>query len=336
MSARRSAAEALFTLAALLTPTPAPADYIYCSEDFPAEQSIRLPKEISSDKPLIIPLNNSCEGPLSLRLLIEKSSRPAPLLIELTNSEGSTLNISVEALKKDSYQLETPYYHSTLTLDNYSCSGDYTPSSPFHFNGDMLLSLDILSAPSTPLSLCSGDKQIFTDHSAEVARFLSIPVAEISIASAGDATLSRMILAYDESEPAAITHTPETLSRHLDASTDKYEGYWALLDYSADDTLLRPGGEYEFAIIGNEKEGYEIIYVSGAEKNPGNWQFGCIKATLAPTHIPGTYRCGWKDADGRKIDDNATLIFDNQRLASVQFPSLTSQLRLHRILRPSR
>lgn len=120
---------------------------------------------------------------------------------------------------------------------------------------------------------------------------------------------------------------PYNLRAIVNESSDPLAGYWRMLDYALDDSLVRLGGDYRLAIVPDGNV-YRVIYISGAATNNGEWLPGAVKATMIPTAIPGTYHLDWKDSDGRSIDKEGAAQLEPANTLSLQFPALDSSVRL--------
>lgn len=124
--------------------------------------------------------------------------------------------------------------------------------------------------------------------------------------------------------------TEASIADYLAKSTDPLEGYWAYLDRSLDENLLRMGGDYTCALVRNA-EGYDLIYLTGAAINSEEWQPGMIKAQLMPTKFGGVYNLTWYDSQMKPLSKDITMQFENGALATISFPYQTSALRMHRV-----
>lgn len=122
---------------------------------------------------------------------------------------------------------------------------------------------------------------------------------------------------------------PDILDSYLSRTTDPYEGRWKMFDRNLDESVLRQGGEYTVAIIRTDT-GYDLHYLSGAEKNPQRWRPGRIKARLTDTGFHDTFDVLWIDASGKVIENAIKAQFDGEIL-SIQFPYQNSSIRLRKL-----
>lgn len=90
---------------------------------------------------------------------------------------------------------------------------------------------------------------------------------------------------------------PDVRASYFARSVDPVEGVWAVYDRSLDDTRLRMGGSYRLAIVA-DADGYQLIYLDGAVKNPDRWEAGATKGRLNRTSFKGVYDVIWLDGGG--------------------------------------
>ena len=171
---------------------------------------------------------------------------------------------------------------------------------------------------------------------------ISHKIADFDVAHMGYITHPAAQLQIERSQLLISTYPQATLMTewnsesivaHFNQSVDPLEGYWALLDRSLDDDLLRLGGNYTFALIRNGK-GYDLIYISGADINSGSWREGMLKARLTPTKFGGNYHITWWDSNMMPLSKDLIASVENNLLMTIQFPYQSSHIRLHRISHP--
>lgn len=118
---------------------------------------------------------------------------------------------------------------------------------------------------------------------------------------------------------------------YFQRSSDPIEGEWEIFDRMFDDDRLRLGGNYRFALV-NNGSGYEVVYLSGAEKNPERWQPGMTKAVLKNSSFRHIYDVVWYNAWGKTIDSQIKAQFTAPDMIDIQFPDHgNSSLRLRKI-----
>ena len=227
------------------------------------------------------------------------------LLLTLTSPQGQPVTLTLPATP-DRYRLGK---EAALTLI-------LTPAAPGH----------------THATLRGGRTQ---DHELWDCDTLPLPYTDISAIgfTAADIplTVTRAVLTTSPAQTASAEISPADIPALIARATDPYSGYWTLLDYTLEDSMLRPGGDYLLALIPAADGDYDIIYLDGATVNPGLWHEGRHKGHLTPTRLPGLYRALWIDAEGQSLESGATLQFTGTDIAILTLPTLRSSLRLHRV-----
>lgn len=122
---------------------------------------------------------------------------------------------------------------------------------------------------------------------------------------------------------------PELLATHLKESRDNMEGFWQILDRSLEETVLKPGGDYRFAMV-KSGDGYDLIYLSGAKVNAANWQPGMMKARLSPSGIKDIWEVCWTDAMFGDITTDVKAQLESSETLQIQFPYHDSVIRLQK------
>lgn len=125
-----------------------------------------------------------------------------------------------------------------------------------------------------------------------------------------------------------IYHDKEELRKYFERSSDEMEGEWGIFDRMLEDDYMRMGGEYRIALVKSES-GYDLIYLDGAVKNPGDWQSGMKKGRLLASPFENVYNVEWIDASG-EIIGGVKAQFESPMLRII-FPEHSSELRLRKI-----
>lgn len=123
---------------------------------------------------------------------------------------------------------------------------------------------------------------------------------------------------------------PDVLKSYLNHSDDPLEGTWRLFDRTLDENTLRLGGDYTLAIVANDKGGYDMIYLAGAEKNVKSWIPGTVKGEMVPTAFRNVYSLEWRDAEGNPIQSETKAEFQSPDMLNIQIPYLNSSFRLRK------
>lgn len=278
-----------------------------------------------------------------------KSERPGMRFI-MVNEVGDTLRIEVrstpvenpEMLARESFTISWRLNAGGVE-ESHAFVTEIADNSPFHNGSPAALSLQLNSLG------CSGTLRITegiagrntlwnsTDDISSLYQFLTGPsVTAIGLEAmpGGEIDVVRLAIAFDAEREDPLLIDPEEIETILKTTSDPYAGYWRLTDFSTDDSMLLPGGEYVCAMIPSGGGRYKLLYLSGAQRNAARWLPGMLKATLRPAGVPGAFRATWLDAEGRSLDNDCAVQMESTRLLTVQFPHLISTLRMHKIKKP--
>ncbi|MBR3100303.1 MAG: hypothetical protein IKH19_00950 [Muribaculaceae bacterium] len=148
------------------------------------------------------------------------------------------------------------------------------------------------------------------------------------VGPAGKTEIERMVTAFtvDHHVDVDTPWTIEALDSHFADSDDPLEGYWRYLDRDMEDRWLRLGGRYTLALVATS-DGYDIIYVDGAQTKRQQWVAGKLKGHLRKTSFVDNYDATWIDATMLPIDKDVYASFDNGTILTLHFPVYKSQLR---------
>lgn len=159
-----------------------------------------------------------------------------------------------------------------------------------------------------------------------MAGYLVGPGARVSI--------ERAVLTVENENQVPVTRTRwtrESLNEYFDATTDPVEGYWQYLDRDMQDEWLRIGGRYTLAVV-RADDGYDLIYMEGAQVGKSQWQAGMIKGHMTRTVFTGNYDLRWIDATMEPIDNDAYATIENGVILSLNFPIFKSQVRFAKVM----
>ncbi|MBQ9555796.1 MAG: hypothetical protein IJV05_06195 [Muribaculaceae bacterium] len=149
-------------------------------------------------------------------------------------------------------------------------------------------------------------------------------------------SIDRAVLTIDGSGQAAVTPstwTRQSLDQHLAQSTDPLEGYWNYLDRDMQDDWLRLGGRYTLATV-RTADGYDLIYIDGAQVMKSQWQTGMVKGHISRTIFGGNYDLTWTDATMEPIGgQDAYATIEGGSILTLYFPVYKSQVRFSRVIR---
>lgn len=134
----------------------------------------------------------------------------------------------------------------------------------------------------------------------------------------------------DKSIELTSSWTLQTLKEYFAKTTDVYEGFWTYLDRDNDVKKAKCGGRYTFALVKNAN-GYDIIYISGAETNSTKWKCGIIKGQLRNTIFNNHYDLFWHDAMFETISTDAHADIIDNVILSLQFPLYDTTIRFSKM-----
>lgn len=328
----------ILSLTILITPT-LHATYRYMGGPYPfTPLSDSTLLTLAPGSTALIPVPTVADGEIRLSALMAISSKGTSGFALATDSDTITLTL------RELPAADHIYDHDRLTLSIDSRSGTRVsppttlPATPDRYRLGKETALTLSLTPATPAltraTLIGGRTQtheLWTDT-------LRVPFTDIraigfTAGTGTPLTVTRATLSTPDPVENDSHIAPRQIEDLLARTTDPYAGYWTILDYTLEDTMLRPGGDYLLALIPAADGGYDIHYLEGAYVAPARWAPGTHKGHLTPTRLPGLYRAAWTDAEGHDLDATATLQFTGTDMATLTVPHLRSTLRLHR-LRP--
>ena len=140
-----------------------------------------------------------------------------------------------------------------------------------------------------------------------------------------------LTIGNEKQAEATATWTLEELDRYLENSSDPVEGYWKYLDRDMEDKWLRLGGRYTLAVV-QAGDGYDLIYVSGAQVMKQQWQPGMAKGHISKTAFTGNYDLVWTDATMEALGEDAYATVENGVILTLNFPVYKSQVRFAKVM----
>ena len=148
--------------------------------------------------------------------------------------------------------------------------------------------------------------------------------------------LERAVLTIENENQVTTTTlwNPDVLNEYLAASHDPIEGYWKYLDRDMEEKWLRIGGRYTLAVV-RADDGYDILYIDGAQVKKSMWQPCMKKGHITGTMFSGNYDLTWIDATMESIGEDAYATIENGVILTLNFPEYKSQVRFAKILNSS-
>lgn len=172
----------------------------------------------------------------------------------------------------------------------------------------------------------------------EKAMSSGVDVVHVGYAVGPGALISIERAVLTTSEPLSRSNnlhtswTREALDRHFAISKNPYEGYWTYLDRDMEDTWLKLGGRYTIALVETEN-GYDVIYIDGAQVKKSQWVTGMKKAEMNKTIFTDNFNGKWFDATLEAIDQDVYVTFESGVILSFKFPVYKSQVRFSKVLK---
>jgi hypothetical protein len=98
-----------------------------------------------------------------------------------------------------------------------------------------------------------------------------------------------------------------------------------------EDTWLKLGGRYTIALVENS-QGYDIIYVDGAQVKKSLWHTGMKKGEMRNTIFTDNFNASWIDATLEPINQDVYATFESGVILNIKFPVYKSQVRFSKVL----
>ena len=195
------------------------------------------------------------------------------------------------------------------------------------FTGDNLVSIE---CKDNHITVQLGEKRLIDVLSGSVAvseksstGVYAGPGAEVAI--------ERYILKQYSNpiEPVLTNWSRDRIDAYLKSSTDAFEGYWAYLDRDIDDSKVKLGGRYIVALIATD-DGYDILYIDGAQVLSDKWQTGYLKGQLKKTVFQDHYDLIWYDSSFKPFKVESSAVIENGSVMTLYFPLQKSQIRFYK------
>ena len=140
--------------------------------------------------------------------------------------------------------------------------------------------------------------------------------------------IERAVLTIDNDNQVATSTlwTVDALEEYLANSSDPIEGYWKYLDRDMEEKWLKLGGRYTLAVV-RADDGYDILYIDGAQVKKSQWQPCMLKGHIVKTIFSGNYDLYWIDATMEPISEDAYATIENGVILTLNFPIYKSQVR---------
>lgn len=178
-----------------------------------------------------------------------------------------------------------------------------------------------------------GKEELQQVLEATVARPAGFVQVGYLVGAGSRVAIERAVLTIENDNQVSATTlwTPDALEEYLTNSTDPIEGYWEYLDRDMEEKWLRLGGRYTLAVV-RADDGYDIIYIDGAQVKKSQWQPCMKKGHITKTLFSGNYDLTWIDATMEPITEDAYATIENGVILTLNFPIYKSQVRFAKVL----
>ena len=182
-------------------------------------------------------------------------------------------------------------------------------------------------------------KDVLTHHITgnEKEESIGLPSVKVGyfVGPGAKISIERTVLSFDnkQAQPLSLETpwTKEALDRHFAVSKNPFEGYWTYLDRDMEDKWLKLGGRYTIALVETEN-GYDVIYVDGAQVKKSQWHLGMKKAEMTKTIFTDNFTGVWHDATQEAINEDVYVTFESGVILCFKFPVYKSQIRFSKVL----
>lgn len=179
------------------------------------------------------------------------------------------------------------------------------------------------------LSLSAGNKELSTLFSCEyipqktfsagiVAGKNKISIKRIEFKSIPDKRVSNKTSYTQADVEQAVKNT----------GNDFYVGFWRYFDRNTDDSRFELGGKYTIALVPTDS-GYNILYISGANRFSSYWSPYMKKGALVRTPFYNQYEIHWFTADKNLYFDECYASV-SEDILTLHFPIQQSTVRFYR------
>jgi len=105
-------------------------------------------------------------------------------------------------------------------------------------------------------------------------------------------------------------------------------GFWRYFDRNTDDSRFELGGKYTIALVPTDS-GYDILYISGANRFSSYWSPYMKKGALVRTPFYNQYEIHWFTADKNLYFDECYASV-SEDILTLHFPIQQSTVRFYR------
>lgn len=178
-----------------------------------------------------------------------------------------------------------------------------------------------------------GKEELQTVLEASIVRPVGAVQVGYLVGPGSRVAIERAVLTIEREDQVAPSTlwTLEALDEYLANSIDPVEGYWRYLDRDMEEKWLRIGGRYTLAVVRTD-DGYDLIYIDGAQIKKSLWNPGMFKGHMVKTVFSGNYDLTWIDATMEPIGDDSYATIENGVILTFNFPVFKSQVRFAKVI----
>lgn len=178
-----------------------------------------------------------------------------------------------------------------------------------------------------------GKEELQTVLEASIVRPVGAVQVGYLVGPGSRVAIERAVLTIEREDQVAPSTlwTLEALDEYLANSIDPVEGYWRYLDRDMEEKWLRIGGRYTLAVVRTD-DGYDLIYIDGAQIKKSLWNPGMFKGHMVKTVFSGNYDLTWIDATMEPIGEDAYATIENGVILTFNFPVFKSQVRFAKVI----
>ena len=178
-----------------------------------------------------------------------------------------------------------------------------------------------------------GKEELQTVLEASIVRPVGAVQVGYQVGPGSRVAIERAVLTIEREDQVvpSTLWTLEALDEYLANSIDPVEGYWRYLDRDMEEKWLRIGGRYTLAVV-RADDGYDLIYIDGAQVKKSLWNPGMLKGHIVKTVFSGNYDLTWIDATMEPISEDAYATIENGVILTFNFPLYKSQVRFAKVI----
>lgn len=268
----------------------------------------------------ITPPANSIKTTIELRYKLKKKHNSLTILWHKVCNDTTLLTSASLSTHSESPDPNFPGDYAILTFDSTETRIDNLV--PNH-NGYISLTATVTPSQTT---FHSNDRHILTTPS-QIS-----PNGTIYLKANGTCNFKYIILESTPDLAANLTthYTAQQLDELVNATPP--QGIYTYLDRDTDSRRALAGGRYTLAVIKNDNNTFDIVYIDGAQINSPAWHKGMRKGILKPTIFADHYDLVWYDSMFNPITLDCNASIEQNAILTLNFPLLKSSIRFSKVI----